>query len=83
MKRERISETIANINPKYIDEATEFKGRTALSPIKVWHKWVAAAACFALLLGIGISLVKDLIISPDQKDIVDSFMPWQKRLQRR
>ncbi len=74
MKRERISETIANINPKYIDEATEFKGRTAPSPKTVWHKWVAAAACFALLLGIGISLVKDLIISPDQKDIVDSFM---------
>lgn len=74
MKRERISETIANINPKYIDEATEFKGRTALSPIKAWHKWVAVAACFALMIGIGIPLVKDRIISPYQKEIVDSVM---------
>lgn len=74
MKRERISETIENINSKYIDEATEFKGKTALSAVKVWHKWVAVAACFALLLGIGIPLVKDLIISPDQKEIVDSVM---------
>lgn len=74
MKRERISETIANINPKYIDEATEFKGRTALSSVRVWHKWVAVAACFVLLLGIGIPIVKDRIISPDQKEIVDSVM---------
>lgn len=37
MKREKISETIENINPKYIDEATEYTGVVKTTPKKVWY----------------------------------------------
>lgn len=74
MKRQRISETIGNINPKYIDEATEYKGAEKNTPRKVWYKWAAVAACFVLVLAIGFPFAKDLFISPDHKDIVDSVM---------
>lgn len=72
MKREKISETIENINPKYIDEATEYTGVVKTTPKKVWYKWVAIAACFALVLAIGFPFAKDLFISPYQKDTVDA-----------
>lgn len=72
MKREKFSETIENINPKYIDEATEYTGVVKTTPKKVWYKWVAIAACFALVLAIGFPFAKDLFISPDQKDTVDA-----------
>lgn len=74
MKRKKISETIENINPKYIDEATEYTGAVKSNSKKVWYKWVAAAACFALVLAIGFPFAKDLFISPDQKDIVDAVV---------
>ncbi len=74
MKRKKISETIENINPKYIDEATEYTGAVKSTSKKVWYKWVAAAACFALVLAIGFPFAKDLFISPDQKDIVDAVI---------
>ena len=72
MKREKISETIENINPKYIDEATEYKGVAKATPKKVWYKWAAVAACFALVLVFGFPFAKDLFILPDQKDTVDA-----------
>jgi len=72
MKREKISETIENINPKYIDEATEYTGVVKTTPKKVWYKWVAIAACISLVLAIGFPFAKDLFISPDQKDTVDA-----------
>ena len=72
MKRKKISETIENINPKYIDEATEYTGVAKIAPKKVWYNWAAVAACFALVLAIGFPFAKDLFISPGQKDIVDA-----------
>ena len=86
MKRKKISEAIENINPKYIDEATEYTGAVKNNSKKVWYKWVAAAACFALVLAIGFPFAKDLLISPDQKDTVepiimveyDNFSPLRK-----
>lgn len=54
MKRKKISETIDNINPKYINEATGYTGIAKSTPKRVWYKWVAVAACFALVLCIGI-----------------------------
>lgn len=74
MKRKKISETIGNINPKYIDEATGYTSVAKTTPKKVWYKWVAVAACFALVLAIGFPFAKDLFISPDQKDIVDAVV---------
>ena len=73
MKKEKISETITNINSKYIDEATQYKGATT-APKTVWYKWVAVAACFVLLFSIGIPLAKDLFVSPDDQNILDSVM---------
>ena len=74
MKRQRISETIGNINPKYIDEATEYTGAAKKSPKNLWYKWVAIAACFALVLAVGFPFAKDLFISSDQKDILDAVI---------
>lgn len=74
MKRKKISETIENINPKYIDEATEYTGAVKSNSKRVWYKWVAAAACFALVLAIGFPFAKDLLISPDQKDTVEPII---------
>ncbi len=49
MKRENISEVIENINPKYVEEATEYKGKKQ-SYRMTWYKWGAAAACLILLV---------------------------------
>lgn len=74
MKRQRILETIGNINPKYIDEAAEYTGAAKKAPKKLWYKCVAIAACFALVIAIGFPLAKDLFISPGHKDITDAVM---------
>ena len=74
MKRKKISETIENINPKYIDEATEYTGAVKSNSKKAWYKWVAAAACFALVFAIGFPFAKDLLISPGQKDTVEPII---------
>lgn len=74
MKREKISEVIGNIDHKYIDEATEYKGAVKTISGKAWHKWAAIAACFVLVLAIGFPFAKELFVSHDQKDIVDSVM---------
>lgn len=59
MKRNNISETIGNINPKYIDEATEYTGTVKSTPKKVWHKWVAVAACLCLVVGLAIPMLNN------------------------
>lgn len=74
MKREKISETIDNINPTYIDEATGYEGMAKNTTKKVWYKWMAVAACFALVLAISFPFAKNLFVSPDHKDIADSVM---------
>ena len=74
MKREKISETIGNIAPGYIDEATAYKGAAPRFSGKAWRKWGLAAACFALVLAIGFPFAKDLLMTSDHKDIVDSVM---------
>lgn len=55
MKRNQISETIQNINTKFVDEATSYTGETKVTH-PAWMKWGAIAACLALaaVLGIGI-----------------------------
>lgn len=62
MKRNNISETIGNINTKYIDEATEYTGVAKITPKKVWYKWVAAAACFAVAIMIAIPFISNPVI---------------------
>lgn len=72
MKREKISETIGNIAPKYIEEAVQYTETAKKMPKR--HPWVALAACFALVLAIGIPLMKDWSTSQNDKTIVDSVM---------
>ena len=56
MKRKKIFETIDNINPKYIDEATEYIPQ-AKTVSKSWIKWGSLAACFALVVALGIGIM--------------------------
>ena len=62
MKREKISETIQNINAKHVDEATVYTGEKTTKHKKTWIKWSAVAACLiicvALFLSIGREYVK-------------------------
>ena len=53
MKRKWISETIDNINPRYIEEAAEYTDKAKTTDHKVWYKRSAVAACFALVLAVG------------------------------
>lgn len=71
MKRKQISETIENINPKYIDEATRYSGKVKILQKKSWYKWALAAACFAFVLAVSIPFARDLYVSQDDKTIVD------------
>ena len=61
MKRERISEAMGNIAPKYIDEAAEYGGAVKSVSGKAWRKWAAAAACLALVIAIGFPIAKDYL----------------------
>lgn len=53
MRKNRISETIGNIDQKYVDEATAYSGETKAVRRPAWMKWGAIAACFALVAVIG------------------------------
>lgn len=74
MRKNRISETMQNIDQKYVDEATAYTDGAKVVRRPVWMKWGAVAACFAVILAIGIPVISDLFVAPDQKDIVDSIM---------
>ncbi len=56
MRKNRISETIGNINQKYVNEATAYTGEVKAVRRPVWMKWGAVAACFALVAVIGIGV---------------------------
>lgn len=53
MRKNRISETIGNIDQKYVNEATAYTGDAKAVRRPVWMKWGAIAACFALVAVIG------------------------------
>lgn len=73
MRKQRISEVIGNIDSRYIDEATGFTGRMGSARRKTRYKWLAAA-CFAFALAIGIPLARNLFISRDHKQTIDTVM---------
>lgn len=54
MRRKRISEIIDNINLRYVDEAAEYTDKVKKTSPQVWYKWSAVAACFALVIAIGV-----------------------------
>lgn len=71
MKREKISETIANIDEKYIEEAGAYGHAAKANIKKAWYKWAAVAASLTLVLVFGISFGKDLFAPSGHKDSVD------------
>ena len=59
MKRKNISETIDNINPKYVNEATTYTGDAKKNIYRTgWMKWGTIAACFALVAVLGIGILQ-------------------------
>ena len=74
MKRKRISETIENINAKYIDEAMQYNCREKSIQRKIWYNWAAAVACFVLVVAVVFPFAKDRLISSNQKNVVDAVM---------
>jgi hypothetical protein len=50
MRKMKISETMQNINHKYVDEATAYTGATKATRRSVWMKWGAIAACLCLVI---------------------------------
>lgn len=58
MRKTKISETIGNINQKYVSEATSYTGEGKAARRPVWMKWGAIAACFALIAVLGISIMQ-------------------------
>lgn len=70
MKEEKIFESIADIDERYVAEA---RTKSARKKQPVWIKWVAAAACFALVVAVGIPIINDFTQGSD-KDIVDSIL---------
>lgn len=50
MKKKRISETMGNINQKYVNEATAYTGEAKAARRPVWMKWGAIAACLCLVV---------------------------------
>lgn len=50
MKKKRISETMGNINQKYVNEATAYTGEAKAACRPVWMKWSAIAACLCLIV---------------------------------
>jgi len=50
MRKVKISETMQNINRKYVDEANAYTGATKASFRPVWMKWGAIAACLCLVI---------------------------------
>jgi len=75
MRKNRISETIGNINQKYVNEATAYTGEVKAVRRPVWMKWGAVAACLCLIVAamvavpnlFGDNAIKDETIISDFK----------------
>lgn len=74
MKRKKISETLENISQKYIDEATFYSGKGKTASKSAWFQWVAAAACLALVVSIGIPAAGNLLKTQNDKSTIDSVL---------
>ena len=73
MRKNRISETIGNIDQKYVNEATAYTGEAKTVRRPVWMKWGTIAACFALVAVIGFGVFQSgLFGSNEQIAILDN-----------
>ena len=61
MKREKISETIQNINAKHVDEATVYNGGKMIKSRKIWITLAAVAACLILCVSLFLSIGREYV----------------------
>lgn len=69
MKANDLLDLIGNTDDNLITEAKVQKKTKK----NAWVKWIAAAACFALVVAVGIPIINDFTQGPD-KDVVDSIL---------
>lgn len=73
MRKNRISETIGNIDQKYVNEATTYTGEEKAVHRPIWMKWGAIAACFALVAVIGFGAFRSgLFVGNEQIATLDN-----------
>ncbi len=86
MKKNKISEVIGNINEKYVNEATSYTGEVKTVRRMGWTKWGAIAACFVLVVSLGVGILMSLpnedqgmlgIYMEDREPIVATIDKWK------
>lgn len=60
MKKNMISEAIGNIDPKFVNEAISYTGKSRVVRRNVWAKVCAAAACVALVAAVGLGILGNI-----------------------
>lgn len=76
MKELRMMREIGNIDDKYIDEAAPCQTKAKAIRVSSWAKYAGIAACAALVVGIGVFIVKqnaDLVNDPSQTSQSSDF----------
>lgn len=75
MKKEKLSQIISEIDDEYINEAAGFSTEDDLQTKKrpLFYRWLAAAACFALLVGIGTAVFATVAEAKEYRAAVSFF----------
>ena len=63
MKKQRISESIGNINSKHIEEASSYAGEEKRNRPLNWKKWTLVAACFVIVAVLAFGIIKGTLLS--------------------
>ena len=63
MKKQRISESIGNINSKHIEEASSYAGEEKRNRPLNWKKWTLVAACFVVVAALTFGIIKFTLLS--------------------
>lgn len=84
MRKNRISESLGNINQKYVDEATTYTGETKAARRHIFMKWGAVAACLCLIATAVVArplILKDNMGNADTSEVstgIDNNVPSVK-----
>lgn len=72
MRKNKISETISNINQKYVNEAIDYTVETTAVHQKEWMKWGVIAACFMIVTVLSIDIFQRWHFGGEQIVILDN-----------